>query len=200
MEIQHFLTEVLGVKSDGLCKTIASQSKMRFIRKGEILQNIGHSSEDLYFFRKGLLRGFFLDAEGQEITDCFAFVEGDPVIACFDLASPSVLCIEALEDSEVIAVPYRVILPMLNKDVELMKLYTHLLREALRMHWDNKLVLAQRNATERYQWFLERYEGLIDRVNHRHIASFLGMSPISLSRVRRALREKVLVREEGFGD
>lgn len=189
MEIQHFLTDVLGVKDVKLCKMLASKSSIRKVKKGDVLQNIGHSSAELYFFRRGLLRGFFLDAEGREITDCFAFIEGDPVIACFDLASPSVLCIEALEDSEVIAVPYHVILPMLSNNIELLGLYNHLLREALRMHWDNKLVLAQYTATERYRWFLERYEGLIDRVNHRYIASFLGMSPISLSRIRRSIRE-----------
>ncbi|MEQ2617002.1 hypothetical protein AAAT94_07475 [Intestinimonas aquisgranensis] len=41
---------------------------------------------------------------------------------------------------------------------------------------------------ERYQWFLEAYPGLIDQVTHRYVASFLEMSPVTLSRLRSALR------------
>lgn len=196
MEIQQFLMDVLGIRDTALCKVIVSESSVRTVKRGEKVQDIGQVSAHLYFLQKGLLRGFFLDADGKEVTDCFGYQKGDPVIACFELAAPSVLCIEALEDSEVIAVPYRVVLPMLSSSVELLGLYNHLLREALKIHWENKLILAQHTAMERYRWFLERYEGLIDRVNHKYIASFLGMSPISLSRVRRAIREEELRSKE----
>lgn len=37
---------------------------------------------------------------------------------------------------------------------------------------------------------LKNYPGLIERVNHRYIASFLGMTPVSLSRIRRIVREE----------
>lgn len=47
-----------------------------------------------------------------------------------------------------------------------------------------------KSASERYRWFLSNYPGLIDRVPHRHIASFLNMTPVTLSRLRRAEREK----------
>lgn len=47
-----------------------------------------------------------------------------------------------------------------------------------------KVVLYQQSAAERYQWFLNAYPGLIDQVKHKHIASFLGMSPVTLSRLR----------------
>ena len=43
---------------------------------------------------------------------------------------------------------------------------------------------------ERYQWFLARYPGLISTVNNKHIASFLGMTPVTLSRLRRQVREQ----------
>lgn len=51
-----------------------------------------------------------------------------------------------------------------------------------------KQVLAQCTALQRYQWFLEEYPGIIDQVNNKYIASFLGMTPVSLSRLRRELR------------
>ena len=51
---------------------------------------------------------------------------------------------------------------------------------------------------ERYQWFLKHYPGLIQTVSNKHIASFLGMTPVTLSRLRRKLRDEKLagIREE----
>ena len=47
-------------------------------------------------------------------------------------------------------------------------------------------VVAQYPAAERYAWFTRSYPGLIDRVSHRYVASFLGITPVTLSRVRAA--------------
>jgi len=61
---------------------------------------------------------------------------------------------------------------------------------ALDEHWRMKQVLHQYTALQRYQWFLETYPGLVDRVSNKNIASFLGMSPVTLSRLRRTMREQ----------
>ena len=59
----------------------------------------------------------------------------------------------------------------------------------MRVHWEIKTITTQHTAIERYQWFLKAYPGLIDHVSNKHIASFLGMTPVTLSRLRRAIRE-----------
>ena len=51
-------------------------------------------------------------------------------------------------------------------------------------------MVCRNTAMQRYQWFLEAYPGFIDKVSNKHIASFLGMTPVTLSRLRRVLREK----------
>ena len=159
----------------------------KLIKKGEILQHIGDISTELFFLSTGLLRGFLLDSKGKEVTDCFIHAYGTPVVSSIDLGEPSLLCIEALEDSELISVPFSVVLPLVRNNLELITLYNRLLRNSLEMHWKNKTVLIQGTATERYQWFIKRYPGLLDRMSHRYVASFLGMAPVSLSRVRKQL-------------
>ena len=189
MEIQNFYIETLKISDAQLVQTLTANTKVRFTKKGEILQDIGGINTELYFLSKGLLRGFLLDAKGKEVTDCFAYIRGTPVVPCSDLGTPSLICIEALEDSELISIPFSVVLPLLASNLELINLYNRLLRDSLKMHWENKTVLVQCAAAERYQWFLENYPGLIERVNHRYIASFLGMTPVSLSRIRRGIRK-----------
>lgn len=188
MELQNFYTETLKISDTQLVQTLAENSQIKVIKKGDMLQQIGSISTELYFLTKGLLRGFLLDAKGKEVTDCFAYIRGTPVVPCSDLGTPSLICIEALEDSELISIPFSVVLPLLASNLELISLYNRLLRDSLKMHWENKTILAQCTAAERYQWFLKNYPGLIERVNHRYIASFLGMTPVSLSRTRQTLR------------
>ena len=46
-------------------------------------------------------------------------------------------------------------------------------------------MMYQYNAQERYEWFLKKYPGVIDLISHKYIASFLGMNPVTLSRLRK---------------
>ena len=187
MELNNFFIEKLKLSDIQLVQTLATNTRVKLIKKGEILQHIGDISTELFFLSTGLLRGFLLDSKGKEVTDCFIHAYGTPVVSSIDLGEPSLLCIEALEDSELISVPFSVVLPLVRNNLELITLYNRLLRNSLEMHWKNKTVLIQGTATERYQWFIKRYPGLLDRMSHRYVASFLGMAPVSLSRVRKQL-------------
>ena len=187
MELQNFYIETLKLSDIQLVQTLATNTRVKLIKKREILQPIWENSTELFFLSTGLLRGFLLDSKGKEVTDCFIHAYGTPVVSSIDLGEPSLLCIEALEDSELISVPFSVVLPLVRNNLELITLYNRLLRNSLEMHWKNKTVLIQGTATERYQWFIKRYPGLLDRMSHRYVASFLGMAPVSLSRVRKQL-------------
>ena len=76
----------------------------------------------------------------------------------------------------------------------MLQLYNKLLLIGLDRHWQEKINLLSCSAMQRYLWFLENYPNLIDLVGNKYIASFLGMTPATLSRLRRRLREM-----EGFG-
>ena len=70
-----------------------------------------------------------------------------------------------------------------------MQLYNQNLRWSGEYHMEVKRVICSLPAVERYQWFLRKYPGLVDRIANRHIASFLNMTPVTLSRIRKQLRE-----------
>ena len=154
MEIEDFYGETLKISDTQLVQSLAANSKIKLIKKGDILQHIGDTSTELYFLVSGLLRGFLLNAKGMEVTDCFAYIRGTPVVSCAELGAPSLICIEALEDSELISIPFSIVLPLLGSNLDLINLYNRLLRDSLRMHWENKTVLVQYTSVDRYQWFL----------------------------------------------
>lgn len=142
----------------------------------------------------GILRGYFLNKDGKEITDCICFRRGTAAMATcrMEPGTPSPMAIEMLEEGRFFCVPMQVIARMQMHDMEMAILYNQLLTDALERNWKMKQVLAQCTALQRYQWFLEEYPGIIDRVNNKYIASFLGMTPVSLSRLRKEIREKEL--------
>ena len=136
----------------------------------------------------GLVRGFFLDRAGKEVTDCIALVPGTPLVSGFELGGASVISLEAVEETTMVSLPLAQLAPLLQEP-ELVRLYLEFQRDSLRKHWRNKLMLVQYTAQERYLWFVKEYPGVIDKMSHKHIASFLGMTPVSLSRIRRSLRD-----------
>ncbi|MCD8342041.1 MAG: hypothetical protein LUC87_07835 [Clostridiales bacterium] len=141
---------------------------------------------------EGLLRGFFLDTGRKDVTDCFGFLCGTPAMAFCQLGEDNIspMTIEVLEDSVFFCVPISLILEMQEHYPEVTMFYNRLLVGALNEHWRMKQVLHQYTALERYQWFLETYPSLVERVSNKNVASFLGMSPVTLSRLKRTLREQ----------
>ena len=132
---------------------------------GDFLIREGEKPAVVPFLLKGIVRGFLFDVNGREITDCFAVQPGIPVMTSADLQAPSPLSMDAMVDSDFLTASFS-------------------------MHWEIKLTLCRDTAMQKYQWFLQKYPGLVDQISNKCIASFLGMTPVTLSKLRRVLREK----------
>lgn len=154
-----------------------------------MMLEIGELQTQVSFLIKGILRGFWVDVNGRDITDCFAFRCGDVVTGCDDFKEPAQINIEALTNCELIQIPVSVLEELMQQYPTLLQVYNKLLRQALKRHWETKKVIYQL-AMQRYQWFLATYPGLIDMVSNKYIASYLGITPVTLSRLRRRLREE----------
>ena len=98
--------------------------------------------------------------------------------------------VETLEETAAISFDAADLMPYMVKDPEFVRTAMKSASEVYAEHIHHKHIMCHTSASERYRWFLSNYPGLIDRVPHRHIASFLNMTPVTLSRLRRAEREK----------
>lgn len=107
-----------------------------------------------------------------------------------DYTRPASVTMEVLEDSEVLTVPLETVQKLMDQYPRLVEVYGDLVLRSAVMHRELKIAVYQYDALQRYQWFLKTYPGLIDRIPHKYIASFLNMTPVTLSNVRKAVREK----------
>lgn len=192
MTTYQFYTDICQIRTPEAIQLLVNATEVRYVRKGDFLVRAGARQPDICFLTEGLLRGFFLDAGGKDVTDCFGFRCGTPAMAFCQLGEENVspMTIEVLEDSVFFCVPISLILELEEQYLEVTMFYNRLLVEALNEHWQMKQVLHQYTALQRYQWFLETYPSLVERVSNKNVASFLGMSPVTLSRLKRTLREQ----------
>ena len=144
------------------------------IKKGQILQHNGELNSKIYFVKSGLLRSYSIDKKGKE--HIFMFAPENWTIA--DSINPDLPCelfIEALEDSEV---------SIREKNVE-NAANTKSLINRINVLQKRVILLMSSSAIERYQHFTETYPNITQRVPQRMIASYLGVTPETLSAAKK---------------
>ena len=164
---------------------IYSISKEKILSKGEILIREGQTVNKTFFVSKGSLRSFCVDKEGKEHTLQFAIKDWwiSDFMAIYN-KEPASLTVECISDSDVIEfnaqklneiyLQFPEFEPFQRKNLE---------RHVVSLH---KRILNQLQLTalERYNLFLEQYPNIEQHVPNYHIASYLGITQQSLSRVR----------------
>lgn len=188
----EFYRNIFHLKDREFIQELVNATEIRHLKKGDCVVHIGEVQKDVYFLETGIARGYFLNINGKDVTDCFGFRCGTAVVSFgqLELDVPSSMTIEMLEEGSFFCIPVAVVIRLQQRYKEAMMLYNQLLIAAMKEHWELKRVLNSYTAVQRYQWFLEEYPGLIDKVSNKYIASLLGMTPVTLSRLRRTLREE----------
>lgn len=158
---------------------------MKF-QKGDTILEEGKVCRALYFVEKGMVRQYYYK-NNRDVTEHFSF-EGRIVfcIESFLKQEPSRLIVEALENTTLYAIPYDGLqeLCVREREIEILclKILEHVAISS-QQHADSQRF---ENAAERYDRLLREKPEIILRAPMVHIASFLQMTPETLSRVRAA--------------
>ena len=149
-----------------------------------VLLEEGKVADKLYMIRKGWLRLSFFN-DGRDITFQF-FFEGD-VVASFNSLhhrQPSLFSLETLEPAELSVIKKNDFYDLIQRIPSLRQAYEEKLIE--RFHTYQLLFLSRIRNTpqQRYEELLKEHPDIIRRVPQHYIASYLGITPVSLSRIR----------------
>lgn len=167
------------------------EARRERLKKGDRIVTAGEVQNTLSFLTRGILRGYVVDENGEEVTDCFIYQSGDVAMGCNGLDEPSLISIEALTPCELLRVPVSAVVDLFSREPGILCAHNKLLREDLKRHWELKRILYQ-PAMQRYQWFLAAHPGLSERVSSKYVASILGITPVTLSRLKKRLREEAV--------
>ncbi|MCR4994478.1 MAG: Crp/Fnr family transcriptional regulator [Bacteroidales bacterium] len=155
----------------------------KVFKGGKLLQE-GDTCKYMYYVDKGMVRQFYYKS-GRDVTEHFSY-EGRIVICIesFLKQNPSRLIVEALENSLLFGIPHDELLTLVETDKEMAQLYRRILEHALISSQEHADSQRFENATERYVRLLKSKPEIILRAPMVHVASFLQMTPETLSRVR----------------
>lgn len=160
------------------------------ISKNQTLIAEGQVATELYFINKGLLRLYY-NKDGDLIT---AYIFREHLFASsyasFLESSPSIQCLDTLEDCELLVLSKQK-LDLLYQEIPKINILTRKIAE--QRFLNSQRILSSfllDSPEERYKKFAENNNDLFLRIPHHIIASFLGITPVSLSRIRKRLQDK----------
>lgn len=155
-------------------------------KQGEYLLQAGDEPKDLGFINAGLLRYFYQTAEGKEFNKSFiAENQFTAAYSAYLTQSPARFSIQALEDSVLLIADLKSVIALFDQHRCWEKLGRILAEQLYIKKETREAEFLLDDAETRYRRFLKTYQGLEDRLTQYHIASYLGITPVALSRIRK---------------
>ena len=169
------------------CHAIAGISRLVSLPKKQALQPIGHTCKTIYFMVKGAARIYYYK-DGEDITEYFAF-ENNLVVRVESLFTgrPSRKAIEIIDDAELVSIDAVALFQLYDVFPEIERLFRKIFEEGY-VETINRLESIQfHTAKERYVALLTEHPNVLQRVPLKFIASYLGITAVTLSRIRAGL-------------
>ena len=168
-------------------RTLDRSAETVLLEKGCTVLYQGEEPGFIYFIAEGLMRGYYIDSEGNDMSKCFA-AEGE--FACTERLRKSgkaTFTIETLETCICVKIPYSFLNANRNEDETILKVINEFTQRALKKAERRERGLLTLSASERYIDFLLEESKLAGRLSQKHLSSYLGIRPGSLCRIKKQM-------------
>lgn len=168
---------------------VLSFSKIQKYQKNEIIHGMFEKMLHTGIVLDGIVRSYYLDIDGNEITKLFCrkgFLVMDEGLLGYE---NSTCAFEALKDATILLMDTAQLKKLIKTNDTFKEIYITSLEGALRYKIYREKEFLVKNATQRYLQFCEDFPELKDCVKQSHISTYLGITPESLSRIRKSLKK-----------
>ena len=188
-QVDKFLNYLSGITpiSPKAGEEIKNLCSIVSIKKNKNLQTIGQTCRTIYFVLEGTVRIHYFK-EDKDVTEYFAF-ENDLIIRVESLFTgrPSHKAIQTISDTTFIAIPANSLFELFDRYHEVERLFRKVVERSY-VETINRLESLQfHTAEERYLALLQKSPVVIREIPLKYIASYLGITQVSLSRLRAAI-------------
>jgi CRP-like cAMP-binding protein len=190
-QIKQVMKQMISVSEDEL-NNFLNKAVIKTFKRQEFLSRPNIIPNEIYFINKGLIRVLITDNEATEHTIHFA-LENQFIAdySNFIQNLPSIYSLQALEETEVVVIPKSTIEWGYQNLIDGQKM-GRLIAEYYFIYQDNRIKNSYiRSSKQRYDSITEVFPNLHNRVPQHMIASYLGITPIHLSRLKKAKTEKL---------
>ncbi|ABG59520.1 Crp/Fnr family transcriptional regulator [Cytophaga hutchinsonii] len=184
-ELALFIKKIIDLPAAEEKKLLAI-TRVYKVPKGDFYIQIGQIPKKFAFVAKGLFRYVYIDSKGNEFTKNFV-PENNFALAYSSMIRHEVskMAIEALEDSIICEIDYTDWLTLKKGNACWNIFLITILENAFTIKENRERDLLLLDAEQRYETFRQEFPALETRVKQHLIASYLGISPVSLSRIRK---------------
>ena len=167
-----------------------SQGEIIMLNEGDIFIKAGEKAQKAGLVIEGMMRNYMINDNGEEITVVFA-TEMQPVTpyASLLLNRPASETSAAVEPSILFVMDHAEFKKKVNSDPLFTRLYVEMLETSLIAAIERIEDFTQKKPEQRYQRLVEIHGHLIERVPLKYLASYLGITAVSISRIRKRLSQ-----------
>lgn len=178
--------EALGLSDGKWLAAMADLARLRSVAKNEVVIEAGQIPTYFYMVLAGTARYYYLSPNGKEWNKAF-FREGQLIgsLSSYLKRQPCTYTIAAVEHCQLAALPVSVFDDLSETGQPLQGLLNRYIREIMLRNEEREALLLTCNSEARYRWLIEHQGWLVSRVAQYHLASYLGIEPASLSRIKR---------------
>ena len=191
-QLLEFLRTSFQTDHEQILDTLINAARVVSLPKGTELFRAGECTEEGYLLYDGIVRQYYLNENGDEVTEWLINAPGSVVYSSYELKIKDYAKVSCQTVTDCTLVRFRaaVFLELSDRVPEFREVRLRKLQETLDRQARLKRIMEHRTPSERYAWLVENRPWLAERVPQKYIASFLGMTPVSLSRIRSRYKEK----------
>ena len=183
-QLAEYILDRISVSEEDLQKILSHYKPMK-LKRNEILLSEGEPSRRMCFVVKGCLRVYFTKEDGTEVTRRIVFENAfSTTLVGFITREPSKEYTQALEPTTLLYISREEFYTLLATIPEWEKFYRQYLEYAYVINTNRLMSFITQDATERYRRLLEEDPQVVMRLPNRIVASYLNISPETLSRLK----------------
>lgn len=188
----EYIKKCLKIDFDNSVENIIDTGASIIIfEKGTMPIEMGEMINCFYFIIYGLVRGYYIDDDGNEVTKCFVYENGFFGSECYRTKDTSTFFVDCLEECKCIKLPYFLIQKNMSIDQRVNQLIHSMYLNEIGKLEDRTRKLLLLTAEERYIFFCREYPNLQRRLQLKYIASYIGIKAASMSRIRKKLKNQI---------
>lgn len=168
--------------------TIRGYFEVNSLRKNQFLLRYGEICKHMYFVNTGCIRFFTTNPDGDEMTRYFAFEDKfGTALTSFINQKPSMEYMQSVTRSEVLKIKRQDFYQLVDRIPEVRSVYQNMLEQAYIMSQQRIYGFQGYSALERLQLLMARHPKILSKLSNKVIASYLGITPYTLSRLKSKL-------------